>query len=38
MYDMKSETPTRTKSTGFVVPSNDEWVKAAYYDPKGGGT
>ena len=23
---------------GFVVPSNDEWVKAAYYDPKGGGT
>ena len=23
---------------GFVVPSNDEWIKAAYYDPKGGGT
>jgi hypothetical protein len=38
MYDMKTETPTRTKSTGFVVPSNDEWVKAAYYDPKHGGT
>jgi hypothetical protein len=38
MYDMKQETPTRTGSTGFVLPSNDEWVKAAYYDPKGGGT
>ena len=38
MYDMKSETPTRQASTGFVLPSNDEWVKAAYYDPKGGGT
>ena len=24
--------------TGFVVPSQDEWIKAAYYDPKGGGT
>ena len=38
MYDMTNETPTRTASTGFVLPSNDEWVKAAYYDPKGGGT
>jgi formylglycine-generating enzyme required for sulfatase activity len=38
MYDMNSETPTRTASTGFVLPSNDEWVKAAYYDPKHGGT
>jgi hypothetical protein len=38
MYDMKQETPTRTGSTGFVITSNDEWVKAAYYDPKGGGT
>jgi formylglycine-generating enzyme required for sulfatase activity len=38
MYDMKTETPTRTASTGFVLPSNDEWVKAAYYDPKHGGT
>jgi len=38
MYDMASETPTRSGSTGFVLPSNDEWVKAAYYDPKGGGT
>ena len=38
MYDMAQETPTRTGTTGFVLPSNDEWVKAAYYDPKGGGT
>jgi hypothetical protein len=38
MYDMSSETPTRTASTGFVLPSNDEWVKAAYYDPNHGGT
>jgi len=38
MYDMKAETPTRSASTGFVLPSNDEWVKAAYYDPKHGGT
>jgi formylglycine-generating enzyme required for sulfatase activity len=38
MYDMKAETPTRTASTGFVLPSNDEWIKAAYYDPNHGGT
>jgi hypothetical protein len=38
MYDMKTQAPTRSKSTGFVLPSNDEWVKAAYYDPKHGGT
>jgi hypothetical protein len=38
MYDMAHETPTRTKSSGFVLPSNDEWVKAAYYDPNHGGT
>jgi formylglycine-generating enzyme required for sulfatase activity len=38
MYDMRTETPTRTASTGFVLPSNDEWIKAAYYDPKHGGT
>ena len=38
MYDVKQETPTRTKTTGFVLPSNDEWIKPAYYDPKGGGT
>jgi hypothetical protein len=38
MYDMANKAPTRAKSTGFVLASNDEWVKAAYYDPKGGGT
>jgi len=38
MYDMAEETPTRTGDEGFVVANNDEWIKAAYYDPKGGGT
>jgi formylglycine-generating enzyme required for sulfatase activity len=38
MYDMRRGAPARTASTGFVLPSNDEWVKAAYFDPKGGGT
>jgi formylglycine-generating enzyme required for sulfatase activity len=38
MYDMKTKTPKRTASTGFVLPSNDEWIKAAYYDPNHGGT
>jgi formylglycine-generating enzyme required for sulfatase activity len=38
MYDMTQEAPTRSASTGFVLPSNDEWIKAAYYDPNHGGT
>jgi len=38
MYDLSNPATTRAKSTGFVVPSNNEWVKAAYYDPTGGGT
>jgi hypothetical protein len=38
MYDVSNPAATRAKSTGFVIPSNNEWVKAAYYDPKGGGT
>jgi hypothetical protein len=38
MYDLSNPATTRAKSTGFVIPSNNEWVKAAYYDPKGGGT
>jgi len=38
MYDVNDEQTKRSESTGFVIPSNDEWVKAAYYDPKGGGT
>ena len=40
MYDLSAHDAgaTRNRSTGFVVPSQDEWIKAAYYDPKGGGT
>jgi hypothetical protein len=38
MYDMTKQAATRAQSTGFVLASNDEWVKAAYYDPKHGGT
>src|SRR5262245_54416755 len=42
MYDLGSSSDTaasRTASGGFVVPSQDEWIKAAYYDPSrsGGG-
>jgi formylglycine-generating enzyme required for sulfatase activity len=38
MYDMSKRAPVRTGKNGFVLPSQDEWIKAAYYDPKGGGT
>ena len=41
MYDLhadKGTAATRARSTGFVVPSQNEWIKAAYYDPRGGGT
>lgn len=38
MYDMHKRAPVRTKGSGFVIPSQDEWIKAAYYDPTGGGT
>jgi 6-phosphogluconolactonase (cycloisomerase 2 family) len=38
MYDLAAAPrATRTSSVGFVVPSQDEWIKAAYYDPRGGG-
>src|SRR5262249_16730146 len=37
MYDMKRRKMTRTAANGFVIPSQDEWIKAAYFDPKGGG-
>ena len=30
--------PTRSRKSGFVLPSQNEWIKAAYYDPNGGGT
>jgi hypothetical protein len=38
MYDMRTKAPVRLKETGFVVPSQNEWMKAAYYDPMHGGT
>lgn len=38
MYDMHKRAATRSHRSGFVVPSQDEWIKAAYYDPAGGGT
>jgi formylglycine-generating enzyme required for sulfatase activity len=38
MYDMANPKTTRLHKAGFVLPSQDEWIKAAYYDPSGGGT
>ncbi len=38
MYDMRRRKTTRERKRGFVIPSQDEWIKAAYYDPSGGGT
>jgi formylglycine-generating enzyme required for sulfatase activity len=38
MYDMSKRAPRRTGRSGFVLPSQNEWIKAAYYDPSGGGT
>jgi formylglycine-generating enzyme required for sulfatase activity len=38
MYDLARPDATRAQDSGFVVPSQDEWIKAAYYDPHGGGT
>lgn len=37
MYTMKDRTATRNLTSGFAVSSQDEWIKAAYFDPKGGG-
>jgi hypothetical protein len=37
MYDMRVRAMTRSHKTGFVIPSQNEWIKAAYYDPSGGG-
>lgn len=37
MYDMAERAMTRSHKTGFVVPSQDEWIKAAYFDPRGEG-
>jgi formylglycine-generating enzyme required for sulfatase activity len=41
MYDLAREKrsgATREHRTGFVLPSQNEWIKAAYYDSSGGGT
>jgi formylglycine-generating enzyme required for sulfatase activity len=38
MYNLGRRKATRSKKAGFVIPSQDEWAKAAYYDPSGGGT
>jgi formylglycine-generating enzyme required for sulfatase activity len=38
MYEMRQRAATRSRKAGFVVPSQDEWIKAAYYDASGGGT
>ncbi len=37
MYTMKNRAATRNSKAGFMVSSQNEWIKAAYYDPKGGG-
>jgi len=36
MYNLKNRNATRAKKRGFVVPSQDEWIKAAYFDPSDG--
>ncbi len=38
MYDMHKRAPVRTKAAGFVIPSQNEWIKAAYYNRAGFGT
>ncbi len=36
MYNLAQPSTTRIHKRGFVVPSQDEWVKAAYFDPTRG--
>ena len=36
MYNLKNRNATRARKRGFVVPSQDEWIKAAYFDPSDG--
>lgn len=41
MYELarqKRTGATRARRRGFVIPSQNEWIKAAYFDPTGGGT
>ena len=37
MYKLRNRNATRSHRRGFVVPSQDEWIKAAYFDPNGAG-
>ena len=37
MYTMKNLRATRNSNKGFMLTSQDEWIKAAYFDPEGGG-
>lgn len=37
MYPLRNRRATRDSQTGFMVTSQDEWIKAAYFDPNGGG-
>jgi hypothetical protein len=37
MYDMRNPKTSRKRSSGFVIPSQDEWIKSAYFDPNGQG-
>ena len=37
MYTLDDREATRNAKRGFAVSSQDEWIKAAYFDPKGGG-
>ena len=37
MYTMSDPKATRNSSKGFALTSQNEWIKAAYFDPNGGG-
>ena len=37
MYDLNDARTTRTSGSGFVIPSQNEWIKAALFSPTGQG-
>ncbi len=37
VYNMSLATPTRSATAEYWIPSENEWYKAAYYDPSGSG-
>lgn len=37
MYTMSNPRATRNATKGFALTSQNEWIKAAYFDPNGGG-